>query len=197
MIGDLIKNHPQAEKHLFIKGAKLMVNDGKTSQVCFVEQGDLQIILAYGDKVLFEISAPVTIGVQQLYTHCYNYYTIFKTDATVWLLDIECFKTVVENNNIWHELMVVICHVMDRIDDYHRTTYLATNSYDLVKHCLEQIWQLPEQERENTSVFTYIMKRHNISRSSITKIIHSLNVGGYIKTKRGILLQVKKIPHGY
>ncbi|HAS1004211.1 TPA: hypothetical protein I3768_004297 [Enterobacter cloacae] len=75
--------------------------------------------------------------------------------------------------------------------------FSSKNAYDIIKNNLEAIWELPENERSQISVFKFILSRSSISRSSLNKVLKDLNDGGYINIHRGKLLNIKNLPLKY
>ncbi|WP_320339062.1 helix-turn-helix domain-containing protein [Enterobacter asburiae] len=47
------------------------------------------------------------------------------------------------------------------------------------------------------SIFSFILSRTSISRSSLNKILKDLYKGGYITLNRGKLVALKKLPSKY
>lgn len=115
----------------------------------------------------------------------------------LYLLTHEDAIDVLDKENLWKDIAIIMAYTLEIYE--HRSHSFAEhrNVYDIVKVHLEMIWDLPEEERNKISIFDYILKRHNISRSSVAKILKELNNGDYISTKRGKLINLNRLPVKY
>jgi hypothetical protein len=57
----------------------------------------------------------------------------------------------------------------------------------IIEH-LRYIWEQPEGIRNKTSLFTFILSRNQIARSTVHKVIMELTLSGAIQTARGRLI---------
>ncbi|WP_167467314.1 helix-turn-helix domain-containing protein [Buttiauxella warmboldiae] len=170
------------------------------SEVRFIQQSQSGLISLYhknDDKLLINISHPFCIGLTGVFHEDSKYYMKSDTEVSFLVKSNAEVVNALDNLNLWKECFQVISFVIDVYESIHLSNSININNYNIIKKSLEQIWALPEDIRKNTSIFKYIMERHPISRSSVSKIISALNEGGYISTKRAILTNVNKIPSRY
>lgn len=149
------------------------------------------------DVFLMTINSPFCIGLANIYRSNVSYYIRAETEATLKSLTSSRVLHKISDLNLWKESAKLLSYTLNLYEEIKANERIVINNYDMVKTSLLQLWELPDQIRQKTSLFKYIMERHNISRSSVSKIIHALNKGGYIKTNRGILVNINKIPEFY
>lgn len=194
-INELI-NHLQEKEgyssHCFSKGTTYYL---KTStSVALLHYGAISFYRGEDNKFLFQLQAPFVIGLTKLMTLNENYYVKCDTDIELSFIDNNIAFEIIENNNLWKISLKTICYL---IYINESSVFSGANAYDIIRKSLNELWQLPKSERENISVFDYTMKKYSISRSSIAKILKALNDGLYIKTKRGVLIELNKLPEKY
>lgn len=73
----------------------------------------------------------------------------------------------------------------------------APTAYNIVRHQLYELINMPEAVRENILAETYIRSKTRISRSGIMRILSDLKDGGYIVIAKGILKEVHHLPENY
>ena len=162
-----------------------------------LEFGHFSFHRKYDGLHLFDIDPPFPLGITESVLLIRNYYILCNNTCAISFVSHDDFIIGVENNNAWKSIAKILTYLMDVSEEHLKATLNSTNNYEIIKTCLEKIWSLPEDVRTSTSVFKYIQSRHRISRSSITKIIKTLNDGCYIQTQRGTLVKMKKLPERY
>ena len=130
--------------------------------------------------------------------HENDIYHHFITATNVKLMAIEesYFSETIEAHNLWKNIFLIAA-------DYARYFFIrdekfnSKDVYSIIKNNLELLWQYPEDERMQISIFKFILSRSQISRSSLNKILKDLIEGGYIRINRGRLLSMKELPRRY
>lgn len=195
-------------EHLFSLGNEtnfLTLNEGDTlyfgsdnsSYSFFLCLGVVSLYRKTDDVFLMNINSPFCIGLSNIYRSDFSYYIRAETEATLKSLISSRVPHKISELNLWKESAKVLAYTLNLYEEIKANECIVINNYDMVKTSLLQLWKLPDQIRKKTSLYKYIMERHSISRSSVSKIIHELNKGGYIKTNRGILVNINKIPESY
>lgn len=193
-LGNKIKNHKNTLK--LSVGSNKNINFEPFGKKCiiYLDEGSISLHRKKDSVLLFKFDSPFIVGLDQLFFST-EYYSITPNDnVSLYLLSHEDAIEIFDKDKSWKDIAQLMSYFMGLNE--HRSHNLAENRsvYDIIKIHLEIIWALPEAEREKTSVFDYILKRHKISRSSIAKIIKELNNGNYITTKRGVLINFNKLP---
>lgn len=196
-LGNAIKRH----KNKFKVGvsAKKKINFELFGQksIVYLESGSINLHRKNDGVLIYKFDQPFVIGLDHLFS-CSEYYNITPNeDVMLYLLTHEDAIDVLDKENLWKDIAIIMAYTLEIYE--HRSHSFAEhrNVYDIVKVHLEMIWDLPEEERNKISIFDYILKRHNISRSSVAKILKELNNGDYISTKRGKLINLNKLPIKY
>lgn len=196
-ISGLVRNHPEALTCSFKAGAVVDSDLISKPLIILIEKGTVSLHRKYDKKLLFHFVVPFVFGVVQSFSKNNNYYLLCETSARVILLDNDKFNHTVDEKNLWKDVLKNVCYLIDVFEESQKTKYQSSNNYELVKGCLHQIWALPQEERAKTSIFKYIMMRHDISRSSVAKFMKALGDGGYLKIKKGVLVELNKLPEKY
>ncbi|WP_447887306.1 helix-turn-helix domain-containing protein [Serratia fonticola] len=166
-----------------------------TSNLILFEKGTAYLYKENG-SVLFQVSGPMILGLDNLYNNT-EISVCFMQDTEYYSATKETARKIIESNN---QLLLISCKIlMHQIAILCEKESLSSQKtkYDSVKKYLEIIWGMEENERANISIFKYIMMNMNISRSSLYKILHELNKGGFIKTERGRLVYMSKLPSAF
>lgn len=71
------------------------------------------------------------------------------------------------------------------------------SSYEVIRHHLMALKSSTQESMRPESLHRYISMRSTVSRSTLHKIIKSLQVGQYIDIKRGKLIELRHLPERY
>lgn len=193
-LGNIIKNHKNALK--VVVSINKTINFELFGKKCifYLEEGNVSLHRKEDDLLILKFEAPFIIGIDQLFFDLEYHYIISNSNASLYLLSNEDAVITFDKSKLWKDIAHLITYTM-RLNE-HRSNNLVENKtiYDIIKIHLETIWELPKNERESISIFNYILKRHKISRSSIAKIVKELNNGKYITTRRGVLVNLNRLP---
>lgn len=196
-IVNLIQQNQQALPFLLKSGSNFDMNLNSKPSVFLIEHGRVALYRKINDKLLLHISPPFPIGVLKSSSYSENYYMVCETDVKISVLNQDSFFSDIESKNRWISILNIVTYLIDISEENQKKSHSTASAYDIVRMCIHEIWALPENIKETTSVYDYILSRYNISRSSITKILKSLNDGGYISTKRAVLTKVNLLPAKY
>ena len=193
-LGNSIKHHRNALKLVSGVNKNISFNIFGKKNIIYLYEGSVSLHSEKNNILIFKFDAPFIIGLDQIFS-CDEYYYITPNDnVLLYMLTHEDAIDTFDKEKLWKDIAQLMSYSM-RLYEYRSDNFLENRSiYHIVKTHLETIWELPEKERVKISVFNYILKRHKISRSSVAKIIKELNNGSYITTKRGVLINLKKLP---
>ncbi|RPH29603.1 hypothetical protein EHN07_05180 [Buttiauxella warmboldiae] len=178
--------------HRFSKGTVYYLNS--SDSIVILHEGNVSYYNENGNLFLFSVQAPFVIGLTKLAKLKENYYIKCETDVRVSFLASDLAYKIIHEENMWQNVLMIVCYIM-HINETMITS--GANAYEIIKKSLTEIWSLPEQERGVTSIYDFTMKKYPISRSSISKILKNLNEGLYIKSTRGVLIELNKLPDKY
>lgn len=197
IIVDVILQHKSTTTLKFQSGIIFDIGLTTNPSILLIESGRVTMQRKRDDKILLSFEPPFPFGILNTSSISQNYYLSCKSDSVVKILPRDCFFDDVEKKKLWPHVFSLVSYLIDVADEQQNKTLYVDNTYDVIKRCIQDVWNLPENERNNTSLYEYILGRHNISKSSITKVLKSLNDGGYIVTKRAIIKEVRILPKKY
>lgn len=197
---DIIRTHLEFSDRSYIVYATSehqipLYEKSKKIVYCLIE-GRINVHRKVDNVLIFSMTAPAIIGLFSLGEN--DIYHHFVTATNVKLIAIEegYFSETIEANNLWKNIFLLAA-------DYARYFFVrdekfnSKDVYSIIKNNLELLWQYPEEERMQISIFKFILSRSQISRSSLNKILKDLIEGGYIDINRGRLLSMKELPRRY
>ncbi|MCX8981026.1 helix-turn-helix domain-containing protein [Citrobacter portucalensis] len=197
VISDLIKRCTDSSTLHLPAGSIFDPSSSLHFSTILFENGSFSFYRKHDSRLILNLQAPFPVGITSSVAHGRNFY--IKTDSPTKMLVVpfDVFKNNVEKENKWKEIVNILTYLIDLNEEYIRLSLLNNNNYDVIRTGLSQIWELPESERGGVSLYKFIQSRYSISRSSIDKIVRELRVGGYIKTNRGCLLEMKELPEKF
>ncbi|MFI8319484.1 helix-turn-helix domain-containing protein [Kosakonia cowanii] len=142
------------------------------------------------------MTAPAMIGLFSLGENDIYHHFVTATNVKLIAIEESYFSETIEAHNLWKNIFLIAA-------DYARYFFIrdekfnSKDVYSIIKNNLELLWQYPEDERMQISIFKFILSRSQISRSSLNKILKDLIEGGYIHINRGRLLSMKELPRRY
>lgn len=163
----------------------------KDNTVYFLRKGTVSLH-RMGDGMLSMVAeAPDIVGLINInFRSLPVYFLRCNSDCEMWAIGYDDFINLMDTKSQWSDCFKII--------SFHMSSYIKRelisnkrNSKELVFEHLKVIWELPEAERLNTSLFTYILSRNHISRSSINKVIHEFENENLISTCRGKLMYMR------
>lgn len=193
-IMSLIKANCIDKSLLVSKLTNVEVDFNGDERIFLLESGRITINRRSDGKVLINIDSPFIIGLTTLFTPLNYYYLRTETDCHISTFSKNEVITLIESTSSWKSVAEILSYAFFMY--YQRDEMLTSNdAYGVVKKHIEYFWE--NENIKSTSIFSFILSRTNISRSSVNKILRELEVGGYIKTKRGILIEMSKLPNAF
>lgn len=195
VVGSYIMEHETALKLSFNAGNQISL-PSDFSAIIYLQEGSAGLYYDENDCLISDVNKPSVIGLTYLFFNNHGMYLNFKTKSCLYYINQHDFIKTCDQNQLWKYVSYIIASTERRLSS-SPTLSTFRSAYDIVKFYLESIWRLPPHEREKISVYQYIIERSRLSRSSLHKIIRDLNIGGYIKTERGRLIDVQRLPVKY
>ncbi|MFT2793716.1 helix-turn-helix domain-containing protein [Serratia sp. T13T92] len=165
---------------------------GGKNKVILLLSGSVFLKRITDDMIVSKIKAPFVFGVHESISNKGRLYIKPLSSSLLKLVDFDVFY-----KNVSPEIITEICAKLIEIYQIRDEGVISTSVYDCIKKCLEDISLLDDAEKKNTSIFGYVTERNKVSRSSVYNILRELEKGGYIKTKRGKLLEMNKVPKSF
>lgn len=177
-------------------GQRINITLNNKPHVYFLTEGRVDIYRKADDLLIFTVYAPYILGIIFMYERDDYHYFKASTDAVLTAIPANELDYLADINNLWKNFFLMTCEIT--LNFFRRDQrFSSKHAYDIIKNNLEAIWELPENERTQISVFKFVLSRSNISRSSLNKVLKDLQNGGYINIHRGKLLAIKHLPQKY
>lgn len=192
----VFENAPQSQLIYASEDQRIPFTVKNKKYIYLLSEGTVDIHRAADNILLFSLRAPALFGIVTLSSE--NIYHNLKTATNSKLVAIEknSFIELIDKNSLWREIYIIATEMVSLFFKRDER-FNCKNVYNIIKNNLEVLWELPDKEREEISVFKFIMSRSNISRSSLNNVLRELSEGEYIKIHRGRLLYMKSLPERY
>jgi len=191
---DAIENHPNSIKVSMSSNKNFNFDFLGDKNIVYLVEGSVMLNRIKDNVLLFEIKSPFIIGLEKIFSGTNHYYMTPNEGVSLIILSHNDALELFDKEKLWKDISKLISYYIMLHENRSHNLAENRNIYDIIRFNLEAIWALPKSERNVTSLFEYILKRHPISRSSVAKIIRELNNGNYITTSRGILKDLQKLP---
>ncbi len=121
-----------------------------------------------------------------------SHYVRCNTECEMWGISISDACILFDSKVLWGHTFDILT---DQVQEYFKREHmiLQKNTYGIINEHLKHIWEMDEEVRKKTSIYSYILTRNHISRSAIHKIVREMTLAGDIIVNRGRLLGVLEI----
>lgn len=178
----------QGQRFTFVHNEKKM---------CFMLLEGKCDIKRYGDALIVcAIESPSIVGLSDLIPDPSNLFVQSTSTIEYLYLPLDDVLQYVEKQNLWKNVSYCLMYVSSRFNIYFKTNS-GISTYQLICNLLNDLSEEEFETRATVSAAKYILDRAPISRSCVMKILSSLNKGGYIVIKRGLLIRKNVLPEQY
>lgn len=185
IVGDAIENSPLAYYAKHKKNQRIDLK--KLEQVCFVSTGKVSFYRVTDDVLTISVPAPGIVGIAQLRYQAQTHYIRCDTDCEMWVINSADASALFTHANLWVHAFNILAQLVQQY--FERESMISRKSTrEVVTQHLKFIWELPEEERVKTSVYSFILSRNHLSRSAIHKVLAELAGENKISVVRGKLL---------
>jgi hypothetical protein len=164
----------------------------KENKIAFLKKGSVSMYRLDNDIVTLSFDAPSILGLgQMLHEERFHYFRCVQ-DSDMVIIDQDAFMESLSIQGLWHHSFNILSFYL-RMYFLREKRLVQKDVKSIVKENLQYIWSLGPEVRARTSVYTFILARNQVSRSSLHKIISLLTKDGMVKMERGKLLWLKEI----
>ncbi|MDZ5641693.1 Crp/Fnr family transcriptional regulator [Enterobacter sp. A103] len=163
----------------------------KENKIGFLKRGCVSLCSTENDIVTVSIEGPAILGMAQMFHDKQSHYIRCNRDCEIVVIDTVNFIQLLTQKNHWFHAFMIISHHMQMYFQREKMLGHKTIRGTVIEY-LRCLWELGEEARNTTSVYTYILARNKVSRSSLHKIMSELNDEGFIRLQRGKLLWMKE-----
>lgn len=185
IVGDAIKSDPMSHYSHHKRYQRIDIKN--LELVCFIESGSFSFFRARDDVLTLSCRIPSVIGIAQMLYPSQTHYIRCETDCHMWVIRIEDAIQLFTRQNLWGDAFRILAGLTQQ---YFERDYMIAqkNSREIVLQHLRFIWDLPIAERENISVYSFILQRNYLSRSVVHKLTAELSEQGILTMHRGKLI---------
>lgn len=165
-------------------------------KMCFLLiKGHCDVKRGSDSLLLTTIQSPSIMGLTY-FEHDASTVTQAKDNIEYIYASREEIMTHIKDNNLWESSTHILMFISARFHEYLNAN-VSVPTYDLICNQLQALTQEKFEIRATVSAVKYIMDRTSLSRSGVMKVLSSLDKGGYIVIKRGLLIQINRLPEKY
>ncbi|MCX8986144.1 helix-turn-helix domain-containing protein [Citrobacter portucalensis] len=189
IIGDYIEKSCQSYYSLRKKNHRLELK--RNNEVAFLRKGTVSAYREDNNKVTLTIEAPAILGMaQMLHNDCLHYFRCDQ-DSELFTFNKGTFINLLSEQKLWHHAFIILSHHLELY--FQREKILSQKDVSsMVKAHLEYLWKKDPVSRAKTSVYTFILARNQVSRSSLHKVMAQLTSQGLIKLINGKLVWISE-----
>ncbi|MEB5959751.1 helix-turn-helix domain-containing protein [Enterobacter sichuanensis] len=174
----------------------ISTNTHQEPMVLVIHDGLLAAYRNSDQLLLSYFQAPLVVGLNEIFDM--NNGIVYKvySDTRYELQPRNEVIAKINNANLWREVAYLLMFGVKRFAEAHQTS-AGLSTYELIRINLLSLMEEEEDLRLAINMCDYIQEKTRLSRSRIMKILSDLRDGGYIEIKRGVLLNVSKLPMKY
>ncbi|TFZ48668.1 transcriptional regulator [Serratia proteamaculans] len=187
-IGRAIRQHQDASLVEYTKNQR--VDFRRLGCLGFLSAGAVSVFRLSDDSLTMTHHAPAIVGLPYLRNDVKMHYHRFNENSDMWVLPVEKCCSILTEKSLWPSAFDISIGLLREYFDLSMLTS-ANNITDLVINHLIQIGRMDDVLRMNTSIYTYILSRNQVSRSAVQKIIKKLIDEGVIEVSWGRLVKSK------
>ncbi|HID7510744.1 TPA: Crp/Fnr family transcriptional regulator [Enterobacter hormaechei] len=189
ILGELIEGSGQS--YLSVRKRNQRIELKKENKIGFLKRGSVSVCRTENDIVTVSFEGPAILGMAQMFHDTQSHYIRCSRDCDIVMIDAANFIQLLTLKNHWFHAFMIISHHMEMYFQREKMLGHKTIREIVIEH-LRYLWELEETTRNNTSVYTFILARNHVSRSSLHKIMSKLSEEGVISLQRGKLLWMKE-----
>lgn len=164
--------------------------------VFFLKEGAASLRLKSNGMIIADFRAPAILGIEMLFSTSAD--TTIYVDGTARLIQVPASELVkeIDRMGMWQDIFrIMVEHALQLRDTLAIGAF--GSSYEVIRHHLLALNSSTQESMRSESLHSYISMRSRVSRSTLHKIIKSLQVGHYIDIKRGKLIELRHLPEKY
>jgi hypothetical protein len=174
------------ESFLSIHKKNQRINVHNKDNIYYLTKGNVAVYSFGGELLTFNVFAPEIMCIEKLRgVKIINHFRCV-TECEMYTISCEEAINIIEKNNLWSTAFDI---AMTPIIIYHGRDNKITRptARETIIQYVKYIWEFDPAQRNETSIYTFILERTNISRSLIHKVIADLEREGVLTVSRGII----------
>ncbi|MGK0738469.1 helix-turn-helix domain-containing protein [Yokenella regensburgei] len=196
-IGKEITNHSERVEVIASPKKILRFKRHDDKLIYALTAGEVELCNVNNNIILANVNHQAVFGLSTMLSKRECHYIRTASDVKLSYLKLHDFMQLVEEKRLWKDVSLILTWYLEIYCFREELNSRTTNSYSIVKTYLEMLWEHNQESLDDVSIFTFILNRTSVSRSTLNKILKDLSDGGYIIVNRGKLVDLKPLPAGY
>ncbi len=164
-----------------------------TNTICLIHEGAFTL-LRQSDRLLLDKSGGPAIAGIAMGFYPMRFFRIHADGECIYqLVEAEAFFAKIAEHN-YHDKMYRILSWYLAILCVREEMMIGRASYPTIKSHIERLWMMEPAIRAQTNLADFIVKRSNLSRSMVMKVLAILRQQHYIDIQRGKLTHLTPLP---
>lgn len=160
----------------------------------FLTRGVFRLYRDGGEILIYTVESPAILGIVELFYSTEERLSVqCETDCEFVLMDADVFHQMVERTRSWENIARMLSGYIIALSESHRRV-IQKGTYQVMRELIVEYANLSKEARGGMLLYTYIIKRSGLSRSSVMNILSVLNRKGYVRIKRGQLEEIVVLP---
>ncbi|MDO2456171.1 MULTISPECIES: helix-turn-helix domain-containing protein [Enterobacter] len=164
--------------------------------VFFLEEGRASLRLKSNGYIIADFTAPAVLGLELLCGHEPDTTLAVQDSARLIQVLSSDLAAEIELSGMWHDVFSILADNARHVRDNLAISAFGSN-YHIVRHHLLALSNGDGGLLKQESFHRYISERSTVSRSTLYKVIRSLQAGQYITMERGKLIELRHLPKNY
>jgi hypothetical protein len=160
----------------------------KDNCIAYLEHGTVSVYSQNDSMLTVTIDAPFILGLTHIHNEMKHHYLRCESKCKIWIINSHVADEIFSREKIWDHAFNILTY---NTTNYFRRELLTNqpNARATVNEYLKYIWSMPTEQRNRTSIYTFILARNHISRSMIHRCLQDLSKTHNIIIKKGKLIQ--------
>ncbi|WP_058911681.1 helix-turn-helix domain-containing protein [Entomohabitans teleogrylli] len=182
-----------AEDHPHLVAAKNSLIDVAQGKICIIHAGKHTLLRQSDRLVIDKGDAPGIYGIAMGFYPMAFFRLYAESTCHYQLIDHQRFFATIAAHDAHHHLYTLLSWFLATLC-MREEMLIGHDSYRTIRGTLLRLWQQEESTRATTNVADYIVRRTNLSRSMVMKVLATLLHTGYIAIEKGKLTQLETLP---
>lgn len=162
--------------------------------IYFMTEGVFRLYRDGGEILIYTVESPAILGIVELFYSTKERLSVqCETDCEFVLMDADVFHQMVERTRSWESIARMLAGYIIALLESHRRV-IQKGTYQVMRELIVEYANLSKEARSGMLLYTYIIKRSGLSRSSVMNVLSVLNRKGYVRIKRGQLEEIVVLP---
>lgn len=187
---------PAATLITFRHGQRLDLITQQEPKCYLISEGSVHVNRVRDGLVLGTVYGPAILGMSNFASSLDPSYITTDKDVRIGVVPLSAIFDILDKQQLWKSFSITLLYIIGHYQHYNMQM-IAPTSYEKVRYQLIDLASKDADIRAGVNVTEFIHERTLLSRSHILAILSELKTGGYIKIKKGNLVEITELPLKY